>query len=171
MYIIILLSFMYYYRYDYLFIINNLYQHLKTILDEDYTLVNTQTISKDIYRYSYRNGKSFYYLGENPIIYSKTQIVDSINKSSHKIVKTYNDIILGELETANHTIDALDLVQMLSSPLGNFYGDLEQDYLKKFNKDNIEIIARDYFNLKHLDKLDIKSLYAMDSEGSEYKIL
>ena len=173
MYILFLIAFMYYYRMDYLFLVNNLYVYLKSCIEEDYTVRSIEEIGSGIYKYSYNNGKQFYYIGEKPFIYSKEQVLESIYKSSHRLVKTEQDIILGELAitigSRDEKIDALEFVQMCCGPLGNFYRDIEVGYIEnKLTKHNLEQLVKDY--MKDSLVRHIVSLSAMDSEGIEYEI-
>jgi hypothetical protein len=171
MYILFLVAFMYYYRYDYLFIVNNLYLYFKRQVELDYTIRSIDELSSGFYLTTYNNGKKFYYIGKEPIVYSREEILESIQKSSHKMVKLDSDIIMGEIVVYNpltskkSTIDALEFTQMLSGPLGDFYMGRVENYIENsLTNINISELARHYYGTPTL----VVELTAMDSAGTDY---
>jgi len=173
MYILFLLAFMYYYRYDYLFIVNNLYLYFKSHVELDYTIKSVDELRSGYYLTTYNNGKKFYYIGKEPIVYSREEILESIQKSSHKMVKSDADIIMGEIVVFNpitnkkNTIDALEFTKMLSGPLGDFYMTRVEHYIEhNLNSKNISELASYYYGTPTL----VVELTAMNSAGTEYSL-
>jgi hypothetical protein len=151
-------------RYRLLLIVNELYYNYNHKKDNDYKLNSINSLEYDdfyLIKYKYTNGKEYILFSNKKLVkapYEENYIIEI--KNSNKIVKSDEDIIMCEFEYNNgDRVDGLDIIKLLSGPIGDFYKEIE------YNVFNLERFKK-VFNLENL-----KSIEIMDSNGDkiEYK--
>ncbi len=158
-YWLFILSYSYLERYNLLLILNELYYNYKHSNDNNFKIkkiISEKIENYYVLEYEYNNGKKYLFISNIEILeppYSSTYILKYRN--SKQIVKSDDDIILGDIILKNDKIiDGLDIIKMLSGPLGNFYNDINHNgfTLERFKK--VSKIENGFEMIKRIEIID-----------------
>ncbi len=162
MYWFFILMYSYNERYNLLLILNELYYNYKHSNDNNFK-IKKKIIEKidDFYvlEYEYNNGKKYLFISNIEVLEPPYDVNHILKyRNSKQIVKSDDDIILGDIILKNDKIvEGLDMIKMLSGPLGNFYNDIKHNgfTLERFKK-----VSKIENGLEIIKKIEI-----MDSNG------
>lgn len=179
-------SFLYFYRKKIPYWLNDLFFYVKKkyydSLSNDLLKIKEYNLDMDnneilsVIEYKFKNSNYLIVRNKNKIFFPPYSVkyIESVRNdtSLNNMVKSENDLIMANLKytminnnnnsNSTYELDVLNLTQQLSGPIGNFYDNTDNKILKNELKTFLKYKFKKY---------EIKALWIMLSDGSEFNLL